>query len=140
MSSEPGAALAYEPPHPVVLGSAGDAVRWASTIPDFGSVPEVFAVFLGRRGRLLRAVWLPDAVGLDELAQWPDYVLGYAPARGAAEVLLLVARPDEGAEPTLDDAETWDLMRLAHDARDLPLADIVLVDGAQWLSLAETLG
>ena len=37
------------------------------------------------------------------------------------------------------DAETWQLMRLAHDAAGVPLADIVLVDGRSWRSLADTL-
>jgi len=140
MPLDPGSALCYEPPRPVTLTGAGDAVRWARSIPDFGAVPEVFAVFLGRAGRLVRAVWLPAVIGFDELADWPDFVFGYAPAGGVEAVLLLVARPDEGAEPTMADAETWDLMRLAHDARGLPLRDIVLVDGPRWHSLAETLG
>ena len=136
---DPGTALAFEPPHPVILTAACDAVRWARTIPDFGSLAEVFAVFLGRRRRVVRAVWLADVLGLDDLHDWPDFVLGYAPPAGATEVLLLVAQPGEGAEPTLADAETWQLMRLAHDAAGVPLADVVLVDGPSWLSLAETL-
>lgn len=140
MPLEPGCALAFEPPHPVTLTGARDAVRWARTIPDFGSVPEVFAVFVGRRSRLVRAVWLSEVVALDEMAGWPDFVFGYAPPRGATEVMLLVVRPGEGPEPTAADAETWDIMRLAHDARGLALLDIVLVDGPRWHSLAETLG
>jgi hypothetical protein len=136
---DPGTALAFEPPHPVTLTAARDAVRWARTIPDFGSIPEVFAVFLGPRRRVLRAVWLHDVLGLDEFHEWPDFVLGYAPPAGAAGVLLLVARPGEGAEPTLADTETWELMRLAHDAAGVPLADLVLIDGPSWHSLAETM-
>jgi hypothetical protein len=136
---EPGTALAFEPPHPVTLTAACDAVRWARTIPDFGSVPEVFAVFLGPQRRLVRAVWLAEVIGLDELHEWPDFVLGYAPPRGVTQVLLLVAQPGEGTEPTMADAETWQLMRLAHDAAGVPLADVVLVDGRGWHSLAETL-
>lgn len=139
MSFDLSSALSFEPPGLVVLTGPGDAVRWARTIPDFGSVEEFYALFLDRRRALQRAVWLPSEVSFDELADWPDLVVGYAPDWDVAEVMILAARPGQGVEPTLAEAETWDVMRLAHDARGVPLSDIVLVDGAAWHSLAETL-
>lgn len=139
MSFEPGSALAVEPPEEIILTGPADAVGWARTIPDFGLMPEVYVLFLSAGRRLRRAVWLPPEVTLDDLSDWPDLLLGYAPAQAVSEVVVLVARPEEGCEPTVADAETWELMRLAHDARGLPLADIVLVDGRAWHSLAETL-
>ncbi|HEV7866013.1 MAG TPA: hypothetical protein VGR20_25180, partial [Acidimicrobiia bacterium] len=64
------------------------------------------------------------------------YSLGYSPPEGAHAVMLLVCRPGEGVEPAADDRQVFELLRLAHDARGVPLADVVLVDGRRWRSMA----
>ena len=115
-------ALAFDPPERVVVAGAGDAVAWARPIPGFGW--------------LRRAAWLGSATALDDFVAWPDFSLGYAPAGGADTVLLLVGRPGQGVAPTADDRRVFELLRLAHDARGVPLADAVLVDGRRWCSMA----
>jgi hypothetical protein len=50
--------------------------------------------------------------------------------------MLLICRPGEGVEPTADDLRIFELLRLTHDARGVPLADAILVDGRRWCSLA----
>ena len=129
-------ALGFDPPGRVPLGSAADAVAWARTIPAFGWYPEVYVLFLTDDGALRRAAWLGSATQLDDFVAWPDFSLGYAPTGGVGAVMLLVCRPGEGAEPTPDDAQVFELLRLAHDARGVPLADVVLVDGPRWCSMA----
>jgi hypothetical protein len=128
-------ALGFDPPERVTLAGAGDAIAWARTIPDFGWYPEVYVLFLAD-GALRRAAWLGSATTLDDFVAWPDFSLGYAPAAGADAVMLLVCRPGEGVEPTGDDRRTFDLLRLAHNARGVPLTDVVLVDGRRWSSMA----
>ena len=44
--------------------------------------------------------------------------------------------PGEGVEPTPDDVQVFELLRLAHEARGIPLVDVVLVDGRRWCSMA----
>jgi hypothetical protein len=50
--------------------------------------------------------------------------------------MLIVCRPGEGVAPRGDDLAVFRLLRLAHDARDVPLVDVVLVDGRRWCSMA----
>jgi len=128
-------ALAFDPLERVVVAGAGDAVAWARTIPGFGWFAEIYGLFLAG-GSLRRAAWLGSATALDDFVAWPDFSLGYAPAAGADTVLLLVCRPGQGVAPTADDRRVFELLRLAHDARGVPLADVVLVDGRRWCSMA----
>src|SRR5581483_1511941 len=130
-----GPALGFDPPEPVILAGAGDAVAWAHTIPEFGGFAEIYALFQ-RGGFLRRAAWLGSAVALDDFVAWPDCSLGYAPPGGADAVMLLVCRPGQGVIPTADDRRLFELLRLAHAARDVPLRDVVLVDGRRWHSMA----
>ena len=140
-------ALGFDPPERVTIAGPGDAVAWARiTIPDFGWYPEVYVLFLaGGAGRTLgsssdralrRAAWLGSATALDDFVAWPDFSLGYTPPAGADAVMLLVCRPGEGVEPTPDDRQVFELLRLAHDARGVPLADVVLVDARRWCSMS----
>jgi len=128
-------ALAFDPLERVVVAGAGDAVAWARTIPGFGWFAEIYALFLAG-GSLRRAAWLGSATALDDFVAWPDFSLGYAPAGGADTVLLLVCRPGQGVAPTADDRRVFELLRLAHEARRIPLVDVVLVDGRRWCSMA----
>ena len=50
--------------------------------------------------------------------------------------MLLVCRPGEGTGPSADDLAVYDLIRVAQAAHDLPLLDVLLVDGLGWSSLA----
>jgi predicted RNA-binding Zn ribbon-like protein len=50
--------------------------------------------------------------------------------------MLLICRPGEGVEPSTSDRQVFELLRLAHDACAVPLADAVLVDGRRWCSMA----
>ena len=136
MCLQASSALGFDPPERVALTGAGDAIAWAGTIPDFGWYHEVYVLFLSRDRALRRAAWLGSAAALDDFVAWPDYSLGYAPPDGADAVMLLVCRPGEGVEPTADDRQVFELLRLAHDARGVPLADVVLVDGRRWCSMA----
>ena len=133
-------ALGFDPPERVSVAGPGDAISWArTTIPDFGWYPEVYVLFLrGERGdqALRRAAWLGPATSLDDFVAWPDFSLGYLPPGGADAVTLLICRPGEGVEPTTDDRRVYALLNLAHDARGVPLADVVLVDGRRWHSMA----
>ena len=135
MSLHAGPALAFDPPERVGITGAGDAVAWARTIPAFGWFPEVYVLFL-TGGGLHRAAWLGSATTLDDFVAWPDFSLGYAPGDDADAVMLLVCRPGQGVEPSADDVQVFDLLRLAHDARRVPLRDVVLVDGRRWCSMA----
>jgi len=135
MCLQAGPALGFDPPERVVVAGAGDAIAWARTIPAFGWYAEIYALFL-EDGSLRRVAWLGSATALDDFVAWPDFSLGYAPAGGADAVMLLVCRPGEGVEPTPDDRQVFELLRLAHDARGVPLADVVLVDGRRWRSMA----
>jgi hypothetical protein len=128
-------ALAFDPEERVAVAGAGDAVAWARTIPGFGWFAEIYALFLAGDA-LRRAAWLGSATALDDFVAWPDFSLGYAPAGGADTVLLLVCRPGQGVAPTADDRSVFELLRLAHDAGGVPLADVVLVDGRRWCSMA----
>lgn len=139
MSLDLGSALCLDPPVRIVLANSEDAVAWARSIPDFGFEPEVFALFLDDGRVLLRAVWLSPEISLDDLYLWPAYVLGYSPGVEATGVLFLVCRPGEGVEPWPGDFEALEMMRLAHDAHDVPLVDVVLVDERRWRSLAEAI-
>ena len=136
MCLQAGSALGFDPPERVALAGPGDAVAWARTIPDFGWYAEIYALFLTADGALRRAAWLGSAAALDDFVAWPDYSLGYAPPDGADAVMLLVCRPGEGVEPTADDRQVFELLRLAHDARGVPLADVLIVDGRRWCSMA----
>ena len=136
MCLQAGPALGFDPPERVALAGPGDAVAWARTIPDFGWYAEIYALFLTADGALRRAAWLGSATALDDFVAWPDFSLGYTPPGGAEAVMLLVCRPGEGVEPTPDDTQVFELLRLAHDARGVPLVDVVLVDGRRWRSLA----
>lgn len=145
MCLEAGPALGFDPPERVTIAGAGDAIAWARTIPAFGWYPEVYVLFLsdtaspgGTPGppSLQRAAWLGSATTLDDFITWPDFSLGYLPPGGAGAVMLLVCRPGEGVEPTASDRDVFELLRLAHDARGVPLADAVLVDGRRWRSMA----
>lgn len=139
MPLDPSRALGLDPDAPFHLCHAADAVRWAGQVPDLGYEPEAFALFVDEDGALQRAVWLGPGVDLDDLAAWPDHLIGYSPPWGAAGVYLIVCRPGEGTGPLLGDDDTWDAVRLAHAARGLPLLDVVLVDGPHWRSLGEAL-
>lgn len=139
-------ALGFDPPERVPVAGSGDAVTWARvTIPDFGWYPEVYVLFLageghagppGRGRALRRAAWLGSATTLDDFVAWPDFSLGYTPPGGADAVMLIICRPGEGVEPTPDDLQVLELLRLTHDARGIPLVDVVLVDGGRWHSMA----
>ncbi|HYH48741.1 MAG TPA: hypothetical protein VEG38_04250 [Acidimicrobiia bacterium] len=139
MCLEAGPALGFDPPERVAVTRPGDAVAWArATIPDFGWFPEVYVLFLsGERGAetLRRAAWLGPATSLDDFVAWPDFSLGYVPSGGAEGVILLVCRPGEGVEPTAGDRRIHALLGLAHDARGVPLIDVILVDGRRWSSM-----
>jgi hypothetical protein len=136
MCLQTGPALGFDPPERVALAGPGDAIAWARTIPGFGFYAEIYALFLTADRALRRAAWLGSATALDDFVAWPDFSLGYTPPGGAEAVMLVVCRPGEGVEPTPDDRQVFDLLRLAHDARGIPLADVVLVDGRRWRSLA----
>jgi hypothetical protein len=136
MCLQVGPALGFDPPEPVAVAGAGDAIAWARTIPDFGWYPEVYVLFLSRQRELRRAAWLGSATTLDDFISWPDFSLGYLPPGGAAAVMLLICRPGEGVEPSPDDRQVFELLRLAHDASGVPLVDAVLVDGRRWCSMA----
>ena len=146
MCLQAGPALGFDPPERVAVTGPGDAVAWARTIPAFGWYPEVYALFLcadtappgGTPGPpgLRRAAWLGPAVTLDDFVTWPDFSLGYLPPGGADAGILLVCRPGQGVEPAADDRAAFALLRLAHDACGVPLADVVLVDGRRWSSMA----
>lgn len=137
MCLEAGPALGFDPPERVPVTGAGDAVAWAQcTVPGFGWYPEVYALYLGADRGLRRAAWLGSAVALDDFVTWPDFSLGYLPPGGAGSVMLLACRPGHGVEPGPDDRQVFDLLRLAHDACGVPLADVVLVDGRRWCSVA----
>jgi hypothetical protein len=146
MCLQTGPALGFDPPERVNVAGAGDAIAWARTIPAFGWYPEVYVLFLtadpappgGTPGPpgLRRAAWLGAATTLDDFVTWPDFSLGYLPADGADAVMLLICRPGEGVEPTPSDRGLFELLRLAHDARGVPLADAILVDGRRWHSMA----
>jgi hypothetical protein len=135
-----GPALGFDPPERVTVAAPGDAVAWArATVPDLGWFPEVYVLFLsGQPGdeTLRRAAWLGPATRLDDFVAWPDFSLGYVPPGGVDAVMLLVCRPGEGVEPTADDRRVFALLSLAHEARGLPLSDVVLVDGRRWCSMA----
>ena len=53
-----GPAVAFDPPGPVALGGAADAVAWARTIDGFGFYAEIFALFVVAIGHfgLLRMI------------------------------------------------------------------------------------
>ena len=139
MCLEAGPALGFDPPERVAIAGAGDAIAWARTIHAFGWYPEVYVLFLSGDGALRRAAWLGSATTLDDFVTWPDYSLGYLPPGGAGAVILLICRPGDGVEPSPDDQEVFELLRLAHDARGVPLADVVLVDGRRWWSMSRSL-
>ena len=136
MPLQAGPALGFDPPERVDITGAGDAVAWARTIPAFGWYPEVYVLFLADGGALRRAAWLGPATTFDDFVAWPDFSLGYSPPGGAEAVMLLVCRPGQGVEPSPDDEQVYELLRLAHDACGVPLADAVLVDGRRWCSMA----
>ena len=136
MCLQAGPALGFDPPERVTVTGPGDAIAWARTIPAFGWYPEVYALYLSTDGGLRRAAWLGSAITLDDFIAWPDFSLGYVPPGGAGTVMLLVCRPGQGVDPTDDDRQVFDLLRLAHDACGVPLADVVLVDGRRWCSMA----
>jgi len=135
MCLQAGPALGFDPPERVTLTGARDAIAWARTIPDFGFYAEIYALFL-LDGSLRRAAWLGSATALDDFVAWPDFSLGYAPPGGTDAVMLLVCRPGDGVAPTDDDRRVFELLRLAHAARGVPLDDVVLVDGRRWCSMA----
>lgn len=136
MCLEAGPALGFDPHERVAVNGPGEAIAWARTIPAFGWYPEVYALYLGADRALRRAAWLGSAVALDDFVTWPDFSLGYLPPGGADSVMLLVCRPGDGVEPSDDDRQVFELLRLAHDACGVPLADVVLVDGRRWCSMA----
>ena len=139
MCLQAGPALGFDPPEPITVTGPGDAVAWARRITDFGWYAEIYALFLC--GAVLRrAAWLGAAVALDDFIAWPDFSLGYAPPGGADAVMLLVCRPGQGVVPTAADRRVYELLRLAHAARDVPLRDVVLVDGRRWHSMASPSG
>ncbi len=135
MCLQAGPALGFDPPEPVGISGARDALAWARTIPAFGWYPEVYALFL-RAGALRRAAWLGSAMTLDDFVIWPDFSLGYLPPGGADSVMLLICRPGQGVEPSPSDRQVFELLCLAHDACGVPLADVVLVDGRRWCSIS----
>jgi hypothetical protein len=136
MCLQAGPALGFDPPERVTVTGAGDAIAWARTIPAFGWYPEVYVLFVSGDGALRRAAWLGSATALDDFVAWPDFSLGYQPPGGADAAMLLICRPGEGVEPTADDRQVFELLRLAHDACGVSLADVVLVDGRRWCSMA----
>jgi hypothetical protein len=140
MCLQAGPALGFDPPERVCVRGPGDAIDWVrAAVPDFGWFPEVYVLFLsGERGEeeLRRAAWLGPATRLDDFVAWPDFSLGYVPPGGADAVMLFVCRPGEGVEPTADDRRVHALLGLAHAARGVPLADVVLIDGRRWSSMA----
>jgi len=136
MSLDPDRALGLDPTERIMLTGPEATIDWARSIPDFGWYAEVYALFLGDGHVLLRAAWLGSATTLDDFATWPDFALGYTPAAGAAALVLLVCRPGEGTGPSPDDLAVYDLIRVAQAAHDLPLLDVLLVDGLGWSSLA----
>ena len=136
MCLQAGPALGFDPPERVSITTADDAIDWARTIPAFGWYPEVYVLFLSADSALRRAAWLGSATTLDDFITWPDFSLGYLPPGGAAAVMLLICRPGQGVEPSASDRQVFELLRLAHDASGVPLADAVLVDGRRWCSLA----
>ena len=136
MCLEAGPALGFDPPEPVAIDSAADAIAWARTIPDFGWYPEIYVLFLNGDRALRRAAWLGSATTLDDFITWPDFSLGYLPPGGAAAVMLLICRPGQGVEPSASDRAVFELLGLAHDACGVPLSDAVLVDGRRWCSMA----
>ncbi|HEV8627258.1 MAG TPA: hypothetical protein VG034_22660 [Acidimicrobiia bacterium] len=140
MCLQAGPALGFDPPERIGITGAGDAIAWAHTIPAFGWYPEVYALFLSADGALRRAAWLGSATTLDDFVTWPDFSLGYLPSDGAAAVMLLICRPGEGVEPSASDLGVFELLRLAHEASRIPLADAVLVDGRRWCSMAARCG
>jgi hypothetical protein len=140
MSFDPGRALALDPPDRIVLSSPEQTMAWARSIPDFGCYTEVYALFLDAGHILRRATWLGSATTLDDFTAWPDFALGYTPPTGAASVLLLACRPGQGTDASPADLATYDLIRVAQAAHDLPLLDVLLVDGPDWSSLAEAAG
>ena len=135
MSLDPGRALGLDPPERIVLTGPEATIAWARSIPDFGFYAEIYALFL-LDGSLRRAAWLGSATALDDFVAWPDFSLGYAPPGGTDAVMLLVCRPGDGVAPTDDDRRVFELLRLAHAARGVPLDDVVLVDGRRWCSMA----
>jgi hypothetical protein len=136
MCLQAGPALGFDPPGQVEVTGPGDAIAWARTIPDFGWYPEVYALFLSPDRVLRRAAWLGSATTLDDFIAWPDFSLGYQPPGGAGAVMLLICRPGQGVSPTAGDRAVFELLSLAHDASGVPLADVVLVDGSRWRSMA----
>lgn len=136
MCLQAGPALGFDPPERVDINGAAEAIAWARTIPAFGWYPEVYVLFVSAECALQRAAWLGSATTLDDFITWPDFSLGYLPPGGAAAVMLLICRPGQGIEPSGSDREVFELLRLAHDASGVPLADAVLVDGLRWRSLA----
>jgi len=135
MCLDAGPALAFDPPERVGIAGAGDAIAWARTIEGFGFFAEIYAFFLSG-ATLRRAAWLGSATALDDFVAWPDFSLGYSPPGGADAVMLVVCRPGEGVAPSSADRRVFELLRLAHAARGVPLADVVLVDGRRWCSMA----
>jgi hypothetical protein len=135
MSLRPGRALGLDPPERIVLDGPEATIAWARSIPGFGLYAEVFALFLDRGHRLLRAAWMGSGTALEDFAAWPDFALGYSPVAGAASLVLVACRPDEGGDATPADLAVRDLIGVAQAAQDLPLLDVLLVDGARWTSL-----
>jgi hypothetical protein len=135
MCLDAGPALAFDPPERVAVTGAGDAVAWARTIEGFGFFAEIYALFLAG-GALRRAAWLGAATTLDDFVAWPDFSLGYAPPGDVDRLMLVVCRPGQGVASTARDRQVLALLRLAHEARGVPLADVVLVDGRRWSSMA----
>ena len=135
MGCPAGPAAAFDPSEQVPLGGAGDAVAWGRTVEGFGFYAEIYALFIVE-GWLRRAAWLGAAIALDDFVAWPDVSLGYSPPGGADAVMLVVCRPGQGVAPTADDRQVFELLRLAHAARGVTLADVVLVDGRRWHSMA----
>ena len=136
MCLQAGPALGFDPPERVAVTGPGDAIAWARTIPAFGWYAEVYALFLSADQALRRVAWLGSATTLDDFITWPDFSLGYLPVGGADAVMLLICRPGQGVDPSTDDRSVFDLLRLAHDARGVRLADVLLVDGRRWCSMA----
>ena len=140
MSLDPGRALGLDPPERIVLSGPEQSISWARSIHDFGCYTEVFALFLDSDHVLLRAAWLGAATTLGDFAAWPDFALGYAPAAGAAGILLVACRPGEGTDPSPADLGLYDLVKVAQAAHDMPLLDVLLVDGPCWSSVAGEAG
>jgi hypothetical protein len=136
MGLQAGPALGFDPEERVPVDGAADAIAWARTIPAFGWYPEVYVLFLSADRALRRAAWLGSATTLDDFVTWPDVSLGYLPPDGADAVMLLVCRPGQGVEPSADDRDGFELLRRTHDACQVRLADVVLVDGRRWCSMS----